>query len=79
MKKLGTPIGAGPGRESEKVGLLGDGTPLPEGRFDAGLLGFLLWALFGAGLAVVCGCWVCGCDDDCWLWPLDDGAGVVDE
>ena len=33
MKKLGTPIGAGPGSESEKVGLVADGTPLPVGRF----------------------------------------------
>lgn len=39
MKKLGTPIGDGPGSESENVGLLALGTPLPEGRFD-GLLGF---------------------------------------
>ena len=40
MKKLGTPIGAGPGSESENVGLLAEGTPLPLGRLD-GLLGFL--------------------------------------
>jgi hypothetical protein len=24
-------------------------------------------------------CWDCGCDDDFWLRPLDDGTGVVDE
>ena len=28
MKKLGTPIGAGPGSEKEKVGLVGVGTPV---------------------------------------------------
>ena len=32
MKKFGTPIGAGPGSESENVGLVADGTPLPVGR-----------------------------------------------
>jgi hypothetical protein len=32
MKKFGTPIGAGPGSESEKDGLEADGTPLPDGR-----------------------------------------------
>jgi hypothetical protein len=31
MKKLGTPIGAGPGIDREKDGLEADGTPLPEG------------------------------------------------
>jgi hypothetical protein len=34
MKKFGTPIGAGPGVESEKVGFEGAGTPLPDGSFD---------------------------------------------
>jgi hypothetical protein len=32
MKKFGTPIGAGPGRESEKDGFDAEGTPLPEGN-----------------------------------------------
>jgi hypothetical protein len=35
MKKFGTPIGLGPGSESENVGFDGLGTPLPEGRFEA--------------------------------------------
>lgn len=48
MKKLGTPIGAGPGSESEKLGLEADGTPLPVGsatflalalRWSAGCVG----------------------------------------
>jgi hypothetical protein len=29
MKKFGTPIGAWPGSDSEKVGLAADGTPVP--------------------------------------------------
>lgn len=41
MKKLGTPIGAGPGSESENVGLEGFGTPLPVGRLTLGCLRFL--------------------------------------
>ena len=45
MKKLGTPIGAGPGSDSEKVGLLAAGTPLPVGRLSAGVVGLAL-ALF---------------------------------
>jgi len=40
MKKLGTPIGAGPGSDSEYVGLAADGTPLPLGRLLAGEFGF---------------------------------------
>lgn len=43
MKKFGTPIGAGPGSDSEKLGFDGLGTPLPFGRPLA--LGFLLLAL----------------------------------
>jgi hypothetical protein len=45
MKKFGTPIGAGPGRAKEKVGLAGVGTPpLPvafglAGPFFLGALG----------------------------------------
>jgi hypothetical protein len=37
MKKFGTPTGAGPGIDSEKVGLLAAGTPLPVGRLDFAL------------------------------------------
>lgn len=39
MKKFGTPIGAGPGVDSEKVGFVAVGTPLPDGScdFDFGL------------------------------------------
>jgi hypothetical protein len=33
MKKFGTPIGAGPGNDSEKVGLAAVGTPSPVGKF----------------------------------------------
>jgi hypothetical protein len=41
MKKFGTPIGAGPGSESENVGLVADGTPLPVGSLlAAGVLDF---------------------------------------
>jgi hypothetical protein len=46
MKKFGTPIGAGPGSESEKVGLLAAGTPLPVGSSFAGELGFVLFFCF---------------------------------
>ena len=40
MKKFGTPIGAGPGSENEKVGLLANGTPAPVGPL--GVVGFFL-------------------------------------
>lgn len=40
MKKFGTPIGAGPGSDSEKLGLRAVGTPLPVGSFGCGW-----WAL----------------------------------
>jgi hypothetical protein len=54
MKKFGTPIGAGPGSENEKVGLAGVGTspaPMPGGFVEvlAGLelfFGFLGLAAF---------------------------------
>ena len=67
MKKLGTPIGAGPGSESENVGLAGDGTPLPVGRLD-GLCGFLACACPDRGCAgflffFLCFLCVCG-----WCW-----------
>lgn len=60
MKKFGTPIGAGPGVESEKVGFEGAGTPVPNG-FDLRALCFACLDLafvfaFGlwAGLAFLC-------------------------
>ena len=34
MKKFGTPTGAGPGSDSEKLGLEAFGTPLPDGCLD---------------------------------------------
>ncbi|MGB9183607.1 MAG: hypothetical protein WCB67_06040 [Solirubrobacteraceae bacterium] len=71
MKKFGTPIGAGPGSESEKVGLLVPGTPLPDGRAAFGL------AFLGAaapGEVTVCGC----VDGFCFLAGFpDNGFGVV--
>jgi hypothetical protein len=36
MKKFGTPIGAGPGSASEKVGLVGWGAPVEERSVEAG-------------------------------------------
>jgi len=53
MKKFGTPIGAGPGSDSENVGLLAVGTPLPVGRVDLVLRGFALDVRF-FGLALTC-------------------------
>jgi hypothetical protein len=38
MKKFGTPIGAGPGSDSENVGLVAEGTPLPVGSLVVGVL-----------------------------------------
>jgi hypothetical protein len=60
MKKFGTPIGAGPGSDSENVGLLAVGTPLPVGRVDLVLRGFGVEARF-LRLALA------------RRWPLDDG------
>lgn len=50
MKKFGTPMGDGPGSDSEKVGFDVEGTPLPDGRLalDEPVLAFLWlvrWAL----------------------------------
>lgn len=81
MKKLGTPIGDGPGSDSEKVGLLALGTPLPEGR----LLGFLVFFLEDLGFAfalcladpVVDGDW--GWEEGFCPWPFPLGPGVVDD
>jgi hypothetical protein len=71
MKKFGTPIGAGPGSASEKVGLVADGTPLPVGRLLVEELGlvlffFLLWPF----------CWLPWAEGfSPWLEPV--GVGVV--
>jgi hypothetical protein len=71
MKKLGTPIGAGPGSEREKVGLLVPGTPLPEGSATLFFLAFLAGAV-----GAVLGCeWV---DGFCCLAGLvGSGVGTV--
>jgi hypothetical protein len=47
MKKFGTPIGAGPGSESEYVGFVALGTPLPEGSFGEAVFFFSVapWCL----------------------------------
>ena len=47
MKKLGTPIGAGPGSAKEKLGFEGVGTP-PLVRWGGGeeLAGFFFFFLF---------------------------------
>lgn len=64
MKKFGTPIGAGPGSESENVGLDALGTPLPLGS---------------RGLAVACRRVAFGCPDGLglgdlvWGWPWCEG------
>src|SRR2546423_13537458 len=79
MKKLGTPIGAGPGSESEKVGLDAWGTPLPVGPVVSGfvvpgvveagffdLAGAFFCCFLGLfGFCVVGGVWV----DFCWGAP----------
>ena len=85
MKKFGTPIGAGPGSESEKVGLVADGTPLPVGSlFAAGAVVFVLglgldfdfdlgfWpepGLIGLGPPL--------CVDVGWILPGPEGCGGV--
>jgi hypothetical protein len=76
MKKLGTPIGAGPGSESEKVGFEDFGTPLPVGRLSFGFLGLLGRCGFLplAGVVVVVWVWV---EPFCCLWRV--GFGVVPE
>jgi hypothetical protein len=45
MKKLGTPIGAGPGSENEKLGFDGVGTP-PFVRWGGGDLGLVFFFFF---------------------------------
>lgn len=79
MKKLGTPIGDGPG--SEKLGVPAPGTPVPEGSGvnDGLLLGLppgrpgvfvvLRWDLDPER---------CGAEEGLWPWLLADGVAVVD-
>src|SRR5437660_2384822 len=56
MKKLGTPIGAGPGSANEKVGLAGVGTPLlVTGGGGVGGLAFFGLAFFGLGFGLAVG------------------------
>jgi hypothetical protein len=74
MKKLGTPIGAGPGSESEKVGLVAAGTPLPVGRSFAGELGFAFLPCFFLGWWAFC---VAPVDDGASPWLAPVGIGVV--
>src|SRR6202012_5124181 len=72
MKKLGTPIGAGPGSDSEKVGLVADGTPLPVGRLP--VVELVLVVVFFLALAFLL-CWPL--DDGCWPLLVPVGTGVV--
>lgn len=71
MKKFGTPIGAGPGVESEKVGFEGAGTPLPDGRFD---LCCLCFACLGLAFAFALGLCLGLCL--AFLWGLLGLAGL---
>jgi hypothetical protein len=67
MKKFGTPIGAGPGSDSENVGFEVLGTPLPVGSFAAGVVvvvGFFFFALLFFAVLV----------EGVWPW-LDDCSG----
>src|SRR5579875_3010729 len=82
MKKLGTPIGAGPGSENENVGLLALGTPLPfrgviDGLPACGGVAFFFLCFFFLALAVGAGAAGCGWLDGFCPWLFDDGAGVV--
>ena len=72
MKKFGTPIGAGPGSDSENVGLLAVGTPLPLGRADPVLPDFGVDARF-LRLALARGLPL---DDGCSLRPDPVGEGL---
>jgi hypothetical protein len=71
MKKFGTPIGAGPGSESEKVGFVAEGTPLPVGRLSAGEVGFVFFLLFAWDFG-----WPAR-EDGPSLWLVPVGTGVV--
>lgn len=74
MKKFGTPTGAGPGIESEKVGFEGAGTPLPVGPCALRLVFFALVTTVGFGLRLCLGFALCLADFFSGLdWPV--GAG----
>ena len=83
MKKFGTPIGAAPGSDSEKVGLEGEGTPLPVGSVLADVPPEAAWLrrarlLGGACLALALAVAAPRCDGfSAPPGPL--GAGVVEE
>jgi hypothetical protein len=66
MKKFGTPIGAGPGSDSENVGFEVLGTPLPLGSLAAGVVVLVVFffALLFSGVLVA----------GVWRW-LDDCSG----
>jgi hypothetical protein len=73
MKKFGTPIGAGPGSDSEKDGLAADGTPLPEGSDVWWCLALL------CGFAPLPPCVVVlgeGCEEPFWRFPGRLGFGL---
>jgi hypothetical protein len=44
--------------------LLGEGTPFPDGRFDAGVLDFLVAGLDPERGFLLWGVWGCGCEED---------------
>ncbi|MGH2916559.1 MAG: hypothetical protein ACRDMX_16400 [Solirubrobacteraceae bacterium] len=72
MKKFGTPTAAGPGIASEKVGLLADGTPLPDGSLCAGR------AVRERRCARAWIAWpACGCDERGSDLPGPLGAGAA--
>jgi hypothetical protein len=75
MKKFGTPIGAGPGSESEKLGFEADGTPFPVGSATFFLALALRWPPeLPLGVFVACG-WLEGF---CFLvGRLGTGLGAV--
>jgi len=69
MKKFGTPIGAGPGSDSENVGFEVLGTPLPVGSLAAGVVVLVVFffGLLFFGVLV----------EGVWPW-LDDFSGDED-
>jgi len=78
MKKFGTPIGAGPGSESEKLGFDAVGTPFPFELFwglDFALpLDFAFGLGFGLGLGLGFGFLTAGFGDDRWC---EEGTWVL--
>ena len=74
---FGTPIGAGPGRDSENVGFFADGTPFPAGSFSVATV---LPCLGLAGcLGLLCVLPAPPLDDGCSLRLEPVGVGVVIE